>query len=78
MEDLLLILLEPFGEVALEILQELVLAIGEMIIGLWDDTHPCKLFPKDGQRDWRTKLAKTALPFLSWREMNPRVFRGGP
>ena len=51
MEDLLVILLEPFGEVALEILQELVLAIGEMIIGLWDDTHPCKLFPKDGQRD---------------------------
>ena len=34
MEDLLLILLEPFGEVASEILlKELVWAIREMIIG---------------------------------------------
>ena len=51
MEELLLILLEPFGEVVLEILGELAYAIREMIIGLWDDAHPCKVFPKDGQGD---------------------------
>ena len=50
MEVLLLILLE-LGEVALEILRELAYAIREMIIGLWDDAHPCKVFPKDGQGD---------------------------
>ena len=49
MEELLLILLE-LGEVALETLVELLWAIREMIIGLWDDAHPCKL-PEGGQRD---------------------------
>jgi len=54
MEELLLILLE-LGEVALETLVELLWAIREMIIGLWDDAHPGNLFPKDGQGDGKPK-----------------------
>ena len=51
MEDLLFLILLELGEVALEILGELAYAIPEMIIGLWDDAHPGKVFPKDGQGD---------------------------
>jgi hypothetical protein len=46
MEELLLILLEPFGDVVLEILGELVFAIGEIIIGVRVDANSCNLFPK--------------------------------